>query len=207
MPTDETRHGPMIGDHKTKQSSTTLRTDVLLVLFLIGFDVAARLLLHVPNVSPVAASALFAGMMLRRRSLAPVVPLATMLVGDAIVGFYDWRVIAVVYAALMLPALAGILARRHRTLPIIVLTVLACSLIFFATTNLAVWAFSGMYSADTAGLLQCYVAGLPFLKATIAGDLLWAAVLFGGAYLVRRLTQRGATAAAAPTAGAGSGAL
>ena len=83
-------------------------------LFLIGFDVAARLLLHVPNVSPVAASALFAGMMLQRRSLALVVPLAAMLIGDAVMGFYDWRVMAVVYAALTLPALAGILARRFR---------------------------------------------------------------------------------------------
>ena len=35
-----------------------------------ALDVAARLLPHVPNFSPVAAAALFAGMMLGRRSLA-----------------------------------------------------------------------------------------------------------------------------------------
>ena len=39
----------------------SIQPDLLLVLFLIGFDVAARLLLHMRNVSPVAASALFAG--------------------------------------------------------------------------------------------------------------------------------------------------
>ena len=77
--------------------------DSALVVFLIGLDVAARLLLHTPNVSPVAASALFAGIMLRRRSLAPAVPLAAMLIGDAVTAFYDWRVMAVVYAALTLP--------------------------------------------------------------------------------------------------------
>ena len=59
---------------QAKQNSTApwsdLWPDVALVVFLIGFDVAARLLWHVPNVSPVAASALFAGMMLRRRALA-----------------------------------------------------------------------------------------------------------------------------------------
>ena len=195
----------MIGDDNTKQASTALRTDVLLVLFLIGFDVAARLLLHVPNVSPVAASALFAGMMLRRRWLALVVPLAAMLIGDAFAGLHDWRVMAVVYAALALPAVAGMLARR--TVPIVVPTVMACSLIFFTVTNFAVWAFSGMYGADWTGLMQCYAAGLPFLKYTVAGDLFWAAVLFGGAFLVQRLTARHLTAAAAPRAGAGSGAL
>ena len=179
---------------QAKQNSTALWPDlwpdVALVVFLIGFDVAARLLWHVPNVSPVAASALFAGMMLRRRSLALVVPLAALLIGDAVLGFDHWPVMAVVYAALTLPAVAGILARRVRTLRVVVPTVLACSLIFFVTTNFAVWAWSGLYSADVAGLIRCYVMGLPFLKYTIAGDLFWAAVLFGGAWLVQRLTAR-----------------
>jgi hypothetical protein len=190
-----------------RQTASPLRSDVLLVLFLIGFDVVARLLLHVPNVSPVAASALFAGMMLHRRALAPVVPLAAMLIGDLLIGLDDWRVAAVVYAAMVLPALAGILASRYRPSRVVVPAVVACSLIFFATTNLAVWAFGGLYSLDMAGLMQCYTLALPFLKYTMAGDLLWAAVLFGGAWLVQRLTAHGASAGAAPRAGAGSGAL
>src|SRR3954468_21189809 len=175
---------------QTKHKSTDLWIDVALVVFLIGFDVAARLLWHVPGVSPVAASALFAGMMLRRRSLALVVPLAAMPIGDAILGFYHWQVMAVVYAALTLPAVAGMLARHVRALRVVVPTVLACSLIFFVTTNFAVWAWSGIYSADMTGLIECYAMGLPFLKYTIAGDLFWAAALFGGAWLVQRLTAR-----------------
>jgi hypothetical protein len=164
--------------------------DVALIVFLIGFDLAARLLWHVPNVSPVAASALFAGMMLRRRALAPVVPLVALLISDAISGFYHWQVMAVVYAALTLPAFAGMLARRLPALRVVAPTVLACSLIFFVTTNFAVWAWSGIYSPDMAGLIQCYAMGLPFLKYTVAGDLFWAAVLFGGAWFVQRLTAR-----------------
>jgi hypothetical protein len=102
---------------------------------------------------------------------------------------------AVVYAALTLPAVAGILARRYRASRVIVPTILACSLIFFITTNFAVWAFSALYSLDMAGLLNCYAAGLPFLKYTVIGDLFWAAVLFGGAWLVQRLTARTAALA------------
>jgi Family of unknown function (DUF6580) len=179
---------------QARQNSTALWpdlwADVALVLFLIGLDVAARLLWHTPGVSPVAASALFAGMMLHRRSLAPVVPLAALLISDAISGFYHWQVMAAVYAALTLPAVAGILTRHLRASRVVVPTVLACSLIFFVTTNFAVWAWSGIYTADFAGLIQCYAMGLPFLKYTIAGDLFWAAVLFGGAWLVQRLTAR-----------------
>jgi hypothetical protein len=173
-----------------RQDSAVLRTDVLLVLFLVGFDVIARLLPHTYGVSPIAASALFAGIMLNRRWLAVPVPLIALLLSDAFIGIHDWRVSAVVYAALMLPALAGILVRGYRLSRVAVPTVLACSLIFFAATNFAVWAFSGMYSHDMAGLTQCYIAALPFLKYTATGDLFWAAVLFGGAWLVQRLSAR-----------------
>ena len=52
--------------------------DLGLVAFLIAFDVAARLLPHAPGVWPVAATALFAGRMLRIPALALIVPLAAM---------------------------------------------------------------------------------------------------------------------------------
>jgi hypothetical protein len=182
--TNMTAHAP------ASRSADSIAPDVLLVLFLIGLDVAARLLLHTWNVSPVAASALFAGLMLRRRWLALLVPLAALALSDAVIGFDDWRMASVVYAALALPAVAGILGRRHGAARVVVPAALACSMIFFAATNLAVWAFSGMYSLDLAGLIQCYTLALPFLKYTIAGDLFWAAVLFGGAWLVQRLTAR-----------------
>ena len=196
-----TAHAP------ANRSANSILPDVLLVLFLIGLDVAARLLLHTWNVSPVAASALFAGLMLRRRWLALLVPLAALALSDAVIGFDDWRMASVVYAALALPAVAGILGRRYGTSRVVVPAALTCSLIFFAATNLAVWAFSGMYSLDLAGLTQCYTLALPFLKYTVAGDLFWCAVLFGGAWLVQRLTARGAIAGAATTAGGTSGAL
>jgi hypothetical protein len=88
-----------------------------------------------------------------------------------------------------LTAVAGMWARHHRQFRVVVPVMLACSLMFFVTTNFAVWAFSGIYSLDMAGLVQCYVAGLPFLKHTVAGDLFWTAVLFGGAWLLTRRSQ------------------
>src|ERR1044072_8388152 len=98
--------------------------DLALVAFLVALDVTARLLVHIPNVSPVAASALFAAVFLRHRSLALVVPLAAMAIADAVGGFYDWRVMAVVYAAMALPAFAGMLT-RSRALRVAVPTMLA----------------------------------------------------------------------------------
>ena len=77
--------------------------------------------------------------------------------------------------------------------------IIAYSLLFFAVTNLAVWAFSAMYPHTAAGLAACYAAALPFLPQTVIGDLFWAAVLFGGCALVQmapRLSRRATSPAA-----------
>jgi Family of unknown function (DUF6580) len=153
--------------------------ELSLAMSLVVLDIVARLAPHAPNVTPVAASALFAGMVLRSRALALAVPLAAMLVSDLVVGAYDWRIMGVVYAALVLPALLARWGRALRPVVVLVPLVLASSLLFFATTNFAVWAFSGMYAHDLDGLVLCYVAALPFLYNTVAGDVLWTTLLFG----------------------------
>ncbi len=82
------------------RNSPALRTDLLVIAFLIGLDIAARLLPHAPDFTPVAATALFAATLLRVRPLAVLVPIAGMMLGDAMLGLYDWRVMAAVYGTL-----------------------------------------------------------------------------------------------------------
>jgi hypothetical protein len=160
--------------------------DLVLVAFLIGFDVAARLLPHAPGLWPFAASALFAGCTLRRPAMSIIVPIAALTLSNVGLAVDDWRVTAVVYASTLVPALAGMLVRRWNGALPVVGAMLSCSLIFFVSTNFAVWAFNGMYPLTWEGLVQCYVAALPFLDKTVLGDLLWTAVLFGGSWLVQR---------------------
>lgn len=180
----------MTNSLQAAKAPTALRTDLLLVAFLIGLDVAARLIPHAPNFSPVAASTLFAAVMLGRPALALLVPLIAMPLTSLVIGPDDWRIAAVVYASMLLPFAAGLVAKNYRLSWSVAPAMLSCSLLFFVTTNFAVWAFSGMYSLDSAGLLQCYIAALPFLKHTVASDLAWTAGLFGGAWLVQRMTAR-----------------
>jgi len=80
------------------------------------------------------------------------------------------------------PVLLGIWSRRRGALPVIGAMV-ASSLVFFAVTNFAVWAFGDLYPRTAAGLTQCFALALPFLDRTILGDLLWLGALFGAAAL------------------------
>jgi hypothetical protein len=170
------------------QPNTTrsdLRLDLALVAFLIALDVAARLLPHAWGFTPVAASGLFAARMLRIQILAVVVPVAAMALTGWALGADDWRISLIIYVAIAMPALLGIASRRWQGALPVVSTMIAGSLIFFALSNFAVWAFSGMYPLTLAGLAECYVAALPFLDKTVVGDLIWTGVLFGGAWLVQ----------------------
>jgi hypothetical protein len=174
----------MIGTPPYASRSNSLGADLLLALFLIALIAAARVLPHAWNFAPVVAAGLFAGSVMQSRLLAFAVPVLGMALSDVVIGFDDWGTRIVVYAALLLPPiLGGAFVRRLRVLRI-ASAALASSLIFFAASNFAVWLFSGMYSHDVAGLTQCFMLALPFLQYTIAGDLLWTALLFGGAWLV-----------------------
>lgn len=170
---------------QTNANRSALLADLALIAFLVAFDVVARLLPHAWGFMPVAASALFAGRMLRNPILAPVVPLAAMALSGLALSGDDWRISLVTYAAITLPAFAGMATRNWRGALPTAATMAGCSVAFFLLSNFAVWAFSGMYSLDLAGLTQCYVLALPFFQNTLIGDLFWTAVLFGGAWMIQ----------------------
>ena len=165
------------------------RAELALAMGLVALDVVVRLAPHAPNFMPVPASALFAGAVLRSRTLALAVPLAAMVVSDLVLGWHDWRVMGVVYAALALPALLGMWGRARAAIVLVPLT-LSSSLLFFATTNFAVWAFTGMYAHDLHSLMHCYVAALPFLQNTVIGDMFWTTLLFGAWWGAQALLSR-----------------
>ena len=167
----------------TRADRNPLIFDLMLVAFLIAFAVVARLLPHVPGFWPFAACALFAGRMIRTPWLALVVPVAAVALSNTMLPGDDWRILAVVYVAIALPALLGMATRNTRTLVAVPAASIAGSLLFFMLTNFAVWAFGTLYPRTWEGLVQCYVAALPFLDKTVIGDLFWNAVLFGGAAL------------------------
>jgi hypothetical protein len=146
---------------------------------------AARLLPHPPNVTPVFAVALFGGAYFARRWAAFAVPLAAMFISDVglVVTQYGWTALRsqpVVYLNMAFFVLLGILIQRHRRfLPIAGATLLG-TLVFYVTTNFAVWIGSTTYPRTPAGLLACYVAALPFLRNMLLGNIAFTALFFGG---------------------------
>jgi hypothetical protein len=160
-----------------------------LTLSLIIFAAAAsRLLPHPANVAPIAAIALFSGAQFERKWLAFIVPLAALLISDAIIGFYPQMYVT--YAAFALVTCIGFaLQGRQRPLPIAVAT-LSGSLLFFLVTNFALWSGYDLYPHTLAGVTEGYFAALPFFQHTLLGDAFYAVLLFGGFALAERKYPR-----------------
>jgi hypothetical protein len=165
-----------------------MNTKFLLVFLaiVIVMSIIARLLPHAPNFTPIAALALFAGVYASRMSKWYLItPLVAMAVSDLFVGLYEPKTMAVVYASFFAIALFGLLVRMDEAglhpsrVYRVGLATLIGSILFFITTNFAVWAFSGMYEHTMAGLMLSYSMAIPFLKFTILGDVFYVAVFFG----------------------------
>ena len=169
---------------------TANNSRILALLSAILAATALRLVPHPPNFTPIGAMALFSGAYFGRRTivLAFAAPLAAMLLSDAILGFYSgfW----ITYLAVATIVLLGSLALTSRSVLRIGLAAVAGSIMFFLVSNFGTWALSGMYAHTFAGLAACYVAAIPFFQNTVAGDLFYATLLFGGFSLAERLVPK-----------------
>lgn len=146
-------------------------------LAIITFLAISRLLPHPPNVSVMTAMALFGGAYFNNRSLALIVTLSAMLLSDAVLGFHS--LMWVVYVSFALIVLMGSLASRYREkIPAMTGLAFSSSVLFFFTTNTAVWAFYDTYPHTLEGLGLCYVAALPFFQNSLLSDVFFTVLLF-----------------------------
>lgn len=162
----------------------------VVIAVLIGFGIASRfLLVDYPNFKPIAAIAIFCGFYFARSRGGLLVSICTafgiMLISDATLGFYELPVMIAVYGSILVACVLGNKAGRWFAdssnfvqLGSLTASALIASCIFFLLTNAAV-VFAGWYPFSIEGFLASYVAGIPFFKFTILGDLLFTAGIFG----------------------------
>ncbi|WP_337864553.1 DUF6580 family putative transport protein [Ignavibacterium sp.] len=145
--------------------------------FLVFVAAAIRLIPHPPNFAPIAAMALFGGAYFNKKSFAFAVPLAAMFLTDAIIGFHSsmW----IVYVSFAVIVLIGMVLLKKVSVKNVIAASVTASLSFFIITNFGVWAFGTMYPKNITGLIECYIAAIPFIQNTLIGDLFYSGIMFG----------------------------
>jgi hypothetical protein len=145
-----------------------------------------RLVPHPWNLTPIGALCLYSGARLRSWQ-AWVIPLGVMALSDLGIRYFkgDPGLDPFVYASFAFNILLGQWLLRKTDSPWRIGSVsLLGSLQFFLVTNFGAWVVLSqppysMYSPTWDGLVDAYIAGIPFADRTFAGDLLFCAVLFG----------------------------
>jgi len=143
-----------------------------------------RLMPHLPNVSPVAAMALFGGAYFADKRMAFIVPFLALFLSDLVLGLHNSMIF--VYAGFALTVAIGFLLKNRVTITNTAFATVISSALFFLLTNLGAWMTSGLYARSAEGLMQAYVAGIPFFQNSLLGNLVFVAVIFGGYHLLQK---------------------
>jgi hypothetical protein len=181
-------------------------TRILLAVIFALVILAMRAEMHIPNMVPIGALALWAGAYLKKRIAMPLI-CGLLLIGDAgdlIHGQYPRWLAAAVYASMLIYVVFGATLTRHipegwRRIGGSFIAVCAGSFVYFAITNGAVWIFStligtGWYPKTAMGLETCMVAGIPFWRNDMLVNAGGAVIFFGISALVAAASREKVTA-------------
>lgn len=152
-----------------------------------------------PNLELSTAAAFLAAVLLRNR-VAAFAPLVVVAVSDLVLG--NSAVLLFTWTAWAAIGLASLWARRTsgaRRFGAALGFGVGGSVFFFLWTNFGVWlgAEGTYYSAGLDGLVASYVAGVPFLRPMLVGNLVLLPMAAGVAALVERLERASETQLAA----------
>ncbi len=164
--------------------SKFLSQQLITVASIIAVLAIFRLLPHWPNVSPVAAMALFGGAYFADKRVAFIVPFLALFLSDLFLGLHNSMVF--VYAGFALTVVIGFALKNRVTVTNTFFAAVAASVVFFLLTNFGSWLMSGLYVKSSAGLMQAYVAGIPFFQNSLLGNLAYTAIIFGGYWVLQR---------------------
>lgn len=169
----------------------------MLISGMILLAAVSRILPHPDNFAPIGAMSLFGAAYLSRYGLGLIIPVVSVFLSDILInntihaeyneGFvFTYEGWYIVYGATLLSGLLGLLTLRKINVLNVTMSALGSAVLFFLITNFAWWPGNSLYSQDFNGLIQCYVAGIPFFGASVAGNLFYSAVLFGSYELLQR---------------------
>lgn len=169
---------------------------LIVSVLLLTFGIGGRMLLRdFPNVETLTTTMLLAGSLLGARWamwIAGITIAATdLLIGNDMIFLFTW-------SAWIVIALAAVALKRWNHQPLRYIGVMALggalsTLFFYLYTNFGVWWISGMYEHTLSGLVASYIAGLPFLRNQVLGNLMFvplaAAVVSGFRLILMKSKQ------------------
>ena len=156
---------------------------IMEIITLIIIGIISRLVPHLPNMTPVGATALFSSAKFGMKK-GMIILFTTMLITDIVIGLHP--VMWATYGSFMITLCIGWWVQRKYSLSRFMKGTFISSIVFFAITNFAVWLVpGGMYAKTLTGLIHCYVTALPFFRNSLIGDFFYGFIFYYGYEVVK----------------------
>ncbi len=171
-------------------SESMNKKSILIITGFIVFAALTRLLPHAYNFTPLGAIALFGAAYFMKKRWALIIPVVAFWMSDLLLNnityaaYYDgftWFTSGMLYTygSIAMIVVLGYYLLKKITFGRVLGGALGASVIFFIVSNFGVWISSSMYPLTWEGFMACYIAAIPFFHYTIAGNIVYSAVLFG----------------------------
>ena len=165
---------------KPRHFRKPMKEKLFLALLLIFFGIVCRVLfvnfLRLPNFEIITAIALVSGALVSG-VFTFIIPFCVIAISDTLIG--NTSIVVFTWSAFAIVGVFGWLLRKQKKYLALKLTLagVVSVLFFFLYTNFGWWILSSMYPKTLNGLLNCYVAGLPFLRNQLFSALLFVPLL------------------------------
>ena len=155
------------------KTAINIITTIALIIIAVSWRIINHSLSLMPNLEIVTAASVLAALIIGMRG-AILVPLATMIISDLIIGnssifLFTWGAFAVIGLA------STILRRLNKNGTVQILGsfgfAIFSSFFFFFATNLGVW-LQGWYPMTASGLVTCFTLAVPFYRTMLIGNII-----------------------------------
>ncbi len=142
-----------------------------IIIFIVVFIllILSRLFTDIPNFTSTISIIIFLSYFIRNIAFSSVIVLSSQIFTDIFFGFYNS--ILFVYGSYILICLFSTLTLKSLNNRLIFIASIAGPTIFYIVSNFGVWLLDNIYTRDLNGLVDCYIAGIPFYKSSMISTI------------------------------------
>ena len=161
-------------------------TNLLPIFFILILSIS-RLIPHPPNFTPIISVAILSSFFFRNINLAIIVLLISMLISDFLIGFHKYIFFTYIPLVIITLTFKDKVLKYKNMLFYSFIGVI----IFYLISNFGVWVLDKSYEKNIYGLINCYIAALPFLKNSIISTIFYTYLTFSTYNFSKKLIFKG----------------
>lgn len=171
---------------------------IFLIVAMILIAAFSRLIPHLPNFTAIGAMTLFGSAYFNKKYLALFAPLVAMWLSDLVINnvvyaaynesfvwFQSFQIYT--FLSLLLITVMGFFLFKKVSTSKVIAGSIVSAVIFFVVSNFGAWLSPyAMFPHNIAGLIETYIAGIPFLGNNLMGTLFFSTIMFGSYYFITK---------------------